>query len=90
MIYLLFFDIDSGSREDWNTLYTPCEAFATAEMRDSRKAVIEKLNPEIDFHERELEFMTMEMLNDTSELVDFCIDEEDDFFDPGDPLGDDS
>lgn len=26
-IYLLYYDKDDGSRENWNTFYTPVEAF---------------------------------------------------------------
>lgn len=36
MIYLLFYDTDSGSREEWNTFYTPVEAFSSKELRSLR------------------------------------------------------
>jgi hypothetical protein len=35
-IYLLYYDTDTGSREEWNTFYTPCEAFATPQQRAER------------------------------------------------------
>ena len=35
-IYLLFYDTDSGSREEWNTFYTPCEVFLSSEDRETR------------------------------------------------------
>jgi len=34
--YLLFYDVDEGSRENWNTFYTPVEAFASEEDRQAR------------------------------------------------------
>lgn len=53
MVYLLFYDTDEGSREEWNTFYTPCEAFATAEARTNR---INDLTPDgYEFHTLDLE-----------------------------------
>lgn len=33
MIYLLYYDTDSGAREEWNTFYTPCEVFLDPAQR---------------------------------------------------------
>ena len=35
-IYLLFYDTDFGSRDEWNTFYTPCEVFLSSEDRETR------------------------------------------------------
>ena len=35
-LYLLYYDTDYGSREEWNTFYTPVEVFDTAEKRQNR------------------------------------------------------
>ena len=35
-LYLLYYDTDSGSREEWNTFYTPCEVFDSAKKRQAR------------------------------------------------------
>jgi hypothetical protein len=40
MVYIVFYDNDTGSREDWNVFYTPFEAFTTAAARDTRKATL--------------------------------------------------
>jgi len=41
MIYLLFYDTDTGENEEWNTFYTPVEAFSTPELREKRVAELE-------------------------------------------------
>lgn len=61
MIYLLFYDTDNGSREEWNTFYTPVEAFSSEELRNARKAKLmqavddEGEDCEYNFHEVEVE-----------------------------------
>jgi hypothetical protein len=35
-VYLLFYDPDTGSREEWNYNYTPCESFSNPEDREKR------------------------------------------------------
>lgn len=43
MIYLLYYDQDTGSREEWNTFYTPVEAFSTPELRAERAEQLENM-----------------------------------------------
>jgi hypothetical protein len=55
-VYVLFYDHDgSGAREEWNTFYTPCEVFATVTDRDVRKAALSSADPDLCFHELDLE-----------------------------------
>jgi hypothetical protein len=35
-VYLLYYDTNYGGREEWNTFYTPCEVFNSAEKRQAR------------------------------------------------------
>lgn len=35
-LYLLYYDTDYGSREEWNTFYTPVEVFDSAKKRQAR------------------------------------------------------
>lgn len=35
-LYLLYYDTDHGSREEWNTFYTPCEVFDCPKKRQAR------------------------------------------------------
>ncbi len=35
-VYLLYYDTDYGSREEWNTFYTPVEVFDSAKKRQAR------------------------------------------------------
>jgi len=66
-VYLLYYDTDYGSREEWNTFYTPCEVFATEEHRQRRidfiKANSEEYTDDDRFELVELEMMTEEMIN---------------------------
>lgn len=66
-VYLLYYDTDYGSREDWNTFYTPCEVFATEEQRQRRidfiKANSDEYTDDDNFYLVELEMMTEEMIN---------------------------
>lgn len=80
-IFLLFYDYDNGSREEWNTFYTPCESFVDAVTRAKRKAYLKKLNKNLEFHELDLE--TIDLVNVQSAPVaeaytDDDNDEEDD------------
>lgn len=36
-LYLLFYDKDTGAREEWNTFYTPVEVFTTPHKRADRE-----------------------------------------------------
>lgn len=40
-VYLLYYDTDLGSREEWNTFYTPCEVFDSDVKREERIEFIE-------------------------------------------------
>ncbi len=53
-VYLLFYDEEVGGREDWNTFYTPCEAFTGPLVRDKRKAYVLSKRPNVEFHELDL------------------------------------
>ena len=35
-VYLLYYDTDYGSREEWNTFYTPVEVFDSEAKRQAR------------------------------------------------------
>ncbi len=35
-VYLLYYDTDYGSREEWNTFYTPVEVFDSEGKRQAR------------------------------------------------------
>ena len=35
-VYLLYYDTNMGSREEWNTFYTPVEVFDSAKKRQDR------------------------------------------------------
>lgn len=52
IVYLLFYDTDDGCREEWNTFYTPCEAFSSATARSDRM---------IDLRTRGYEFHTLDL-----------------------------
>jgi hypothetical protein len=68
-VYLLFYDTDTGAREEWNTFYTPCEVFITPEDREERIKYIKKfakqLNEgEYEFHKDEVDVMNENTLQD--------------------------
>ena len=65
-VYILFYDHDgSGEREEWNTFYTPCEAFASAMDRDLRKSNLTAADPDLKFHELDLNIPdTVTAIND--------------------------
>jgi hypothetical protein len=54
MIYLLFYDCDNGDRENWNTFYTPVEAFDCPAKRDARWAVLSAQDPELERHDHDI------------------------------------
>jgi len=63
-LYILYYDSDYGSREEWNTFYTPCEVFDSEEKRQCR---IDFIKSQVDqdgeptayeFHKVELDLMT--------------------------------
>lgn len=63
-IYLLYFDIDYGNREAWNTFYTPVEVFDDPAKRQARidfirRQIDEDGDPvEYEFHEVDTVLMT--------------------------------
>ena len=58
-VYLLFYDEDgTGTREEWNVFYTPCEVFPLAQTRKDRIAYIKSKYPELQFHAEDLELQT--------------------------------
>jgi hypothetical protein len=63
-LYLLYYDIDYGNREAWNTFYTPVEVFDSAEKRQARMDFIQKQVDEdgepveYKFHEVDTVLMT--------------------------------
>lgn len=59
MIYLLFYDTDNGDREEWNTFYTPCEAFEHESLRAERMEKLKSENPDLDFHTIEIKLQTV-------------------------------
>lgn len=60
-IYLLYYDTDLGTREEWNTFYTPCEVFDSAEKRQARIDVIQAQSTDYkdddSFHKVDLDIM---------------------------------
>jgi hypothetical protein len=71
-LYLLYYDHDYGDRENWNTFYTPCEVFDSAEKRQARIGFIEQQVNEdgepldYDFYEVDTELMTDELAKEWS------------------------
>jgi hypothetical protein len=68
-VYLLFYDTNFGSREEWNTLYTPCEVFENPVDRDNRIKKIKEFAIQSDegpfeFHEIDLDVMNSDSIND--------------------------
>lgn len=79
-IYIIFYDDEEGgSRENWNTFYTPFRVFTTAEKRATFKAALKAASPDLGFHEVEVEIdnevVDKEKL---SELVGYGEEEEED------------
>jgi len=56
-VYILFYD-HNGTRGEWNTFYTPCEAFASEADRDARKQALSAADPDLEFHELDLDMPT--------------------------------
>jgi hypothetical protein len=63
-LYLLYYDTDYGSREEWNTFYTPCEVFDDPAKRQARidfikSQVDENSDPvKYEFYEADTVLMT--------------------------------
>jgi hypothetical protein len=63
-VYVLFYDVDYGDRENWNTFYTPCEVFADAETRRGR---IDFVKSKVD--DEDFDFHTLDIdVSSTSDL----------------------
>lgn len=60
-LFMLSYDTDYGDREEWNTFYTPVEAFSTEKKRENRiaelkNAVDDDGDPRgYEFHKYEVE-----------------------------------
>ena len=56
IVYLLYYDHDgSGTREEWNTFHTPCEAFASDLDRDLRMRTLKAQDPDLEFHKVDID-----------------------------------
>ena len=66
-LYLLYFDTDTGAREEWNTFYTPCEVFVSEEKRQARIDFIKQQVDE-DGEPTAYEFHTVDTVLMTDEL----------------------
>lgn len=69
-IYLLFYDTDHGEREEWNTFYTPVEAFETKELRKDRRKFLTGKYRELEFHEIDLDISTKDSVTTPLERFD--------------------
>ena len=62
-LYLLYYDTDIGSREEWNTFYTPCEVFDSAEKRQARidfiKQQVDQDGEPVDYGYHEVDTVLM-------------------------------
>lgn len=62
-LYLLYYDTDMGSREEWNTFYTPCEVFDSAEKRQARidfiKQQVDQDGEPVDYGYHEVDTVLM-------------------------------
>jgi hypothetical protein len=69
-VYLLYYDTDYGSREEWNMFYTPCEVFDSDEKRQQRIAFIKQQVDEdgnmipYEFHTVDTVIMTDQMIEE--------------------------
>jgi hypothetical protein len=72
-LYLLYYDIDYGNREAWNTFYTPVEVFDSPEKRQARIDFIKQQVDEdgelveYEFHEVDKVIMTDAMAQEWEE-----------------------
>jgi hypothetical protein len=61
-VFLLYYDTDYGSREEWNTFYTPVEVFDSEQKRQARidviKAQSEDFKDDDCFHTVDTEIMS--------------------------------
>lgn len=62
-VYILNYDTDYGSREEWNTFYTPTEVFSSSEKRAARIDELKSAEDE-DGEPIEYEFYTYERVVD--------------------------
>ncbi len=53
-VFLLYYDHNTGAREEWNTFYTPCEVFLDDLDRRARRAFLLAQDPTLRFHEDDL------------------------------------
>lgn len=62
-LYLLYYDTDMGEREEWNTFYTPCEVFDSAEKRQDRidfiKAQVDQDGEPVNYGYHEVDTVLM-------------------------------
>jgi hypothetical protein len=69
-VYLLYYDTDYGSREEWNMFYTPCEVFDSVEKRQQRIYFIKQQVDEdgdlipYEFHTVDTVIMTDRMIEE--------------------------
>lgn len=67
-LYLLYYDTDMGSREEWNTFYTPVEVFDDPKKRQARIDFIKQQVDE-DGDPIGYEFHTVDTVIMTDELA---------------------
>lgn len=60
-LYMLSYDRDTGSREDWSIFYTPVEAFSSEDLRNQRIEELKKAVDDIDDEPLDYEFHTYEV-----------------------------
>lgn len=58
IVYMLYYDTNSGDREEWNTFYTPGEAFVSDSDRKERIKHIKTLTSEYEFHEVDIPILS--------------------------------
>ena len=69
-VYLLFYDTDTGTSEEWDVCYTPCEVFTNPEDREKRIEYIKKFDKQLnntyeyEFHKDEVDVMNENTLQD--------------------------
>ena len=58
-LYIVFYDCDSGDREDWNVFYTPFEIFEDPVLFKQRcRHLKSTLGQDYDLHTEEVELST--------------------------------
>ena len=69
-VYLLFYDTDTGTTEEWDVCHTPCEVFTNPEDREKRIEYIKKFDKQLnntyeyEFHKDEVDVMNENTLQD--------------------------